>query len=88
MVAANTYGCVCSNAYTGSQCETSILGMIVSFDVETPLNVPIGLVNHPCVTMPTSVCQNGGICSVNGATYACKCASGWSGPNCITQDRM
>ena len=86
LVAANTYGCACPSLYTGAQCETSILSMSFSFDVETALNIPTGSVNHPCVTMPTAMCQNGGTCSVNGANYACKCASGWSGPNCSTQD--
>jgi hypothetical protein len=43
------------------------------------------LANHPCVTMPSSVCQNGGTCTVNGADYLCNCAAGWSGPNCQTR---
>jgi hypothetical protein len=46
------------------------------------------LANHPCVTMPSSVCQNGGTCTVNGADYLCNCAAGWSGPNCQTPGSM
>ncbi len=38
--------------------------------------------------MPTTVCQNGGVCTVNGLDYLCKCAVGWSGTNCQTKESM
>ncbi|CAF0732018.1 unnamed protein product [Adineta steineri] len=44
------------------------------------------LINHPCITMPTSICQNGGVCTIHGLDYRCKCATGWSGTNCQTKD--
>ncbi|CAF4489200.1 unnamed protein product [Rotaria socialis] len=40
------------------------------------------LANHPCITMPSIVCKNGGVCTINGPDYLCKCAMGWSGTNC------
>ncbi|CAF3317293.1 unnamed protein product [Rotaria socialis] len=40
--------------------------------------------NHPCITIPTIVCQNGGACNINGADYLCSCAIGWTGRNCQT----
>ncbi|CAF4375540.1 unnamed protein product, partial [Rotaria socialis] len=40
--------------------------------------------NHPCITIPTIVCQNGGTCNINGADYLCSCAIGWTGRNCQT----
>jgi hypothetical protein len=38
--------------------------------------------------MPEIVCLNGGLCTVNGPNYLCKCAAGWTGANCETQDSM
>ncbi len=46
------------------------------------------LENHPCVTMPLTVCQNGGVCTINGPNYLCNCARGWTGTNCETKDSM
>ncbi|CAF3411896.1 unnamed protein product [Rotaria sp. Silwood1] len=43
-------------------------------------------VTHPCVTMPGSICQNGGTCTMNGADYICGCAVGWTGKNCEMQE--
>ncbi|WP_437497765.1 calcium-binding EGF-like domain-containing protein [Sorangium sp. So ce1099] len=33
----------------------------------------------PCAAAP---CQNGGICTADGASYVCACAPGWTGDNC------
>ena len=46
------------------------------------------LATHPCVTMPLTVCQNGGECTMHGIDYACKCAPGWSGTNCQIKESM
>ena len=46
------------------------------------------LATHPCVTMPERLCQNGGECLLNEADYLCKCATGWTGRNCQTQESM
>ena len=46
------------------------------------------LVTHPCVTMASTVCQNGATCTINGAGYVCKCAQGWTGVNCDQQESM
>jgi hypothetical protein len=46
------------------------------------------LATHPCVTMPGTVCQNGGTCAINGSEYLCNCPMGWSGTNCDRQDSM
>ncbi|UJR20718.1 hypothetical protein I4U23_023840 [Adineta vaga] len=43
---------------------------------------------HPCVTMPTAVCQNGGTCTKNGDEYLCNCVVGWGGKNCQTQETV
>jgi len=43
---------------------------------------------HPCVTRPTTVCQNGGTCTINGADYLCNCPMGWTGTNCQTEDTI
>jgi hypothetical protein len=48
----------------------------------------VSLANHPCITMPSTVCQNGGVCTVNELDFICKCATGWSGRNCQTRERM
>jgi len=46
------------------------------------------IATHPCTTMPGTVCQNGGTCTMNGAGYLCSCAIGWSGSNCETQNTV
>ncbi|CAF1211592.1 unnamed protein product [Adineta steineri] len=46
------------------------------------------LATHPCITMPTTVCQNGATCTKHDADYLCNCAAGWSGRNCQIQDTI
>ena len=88
MIAANTYGCACPSLYTGTRCETSILGKLLPFDATAAVTMFILVATHPCVIRPTVVCKNGGTCAVNGANFLCKCPVGWSGNNCEIQDGM
>jgi len=88
LLATNAYGCVCPADFTGIRCETYILSKIIVLKIEIFLIDDCCLATHPCVTMPDSLCLNGGTCIVNDADYLCKCAPGWNGRNCQTQAGM
>ena len=83
------YGCVCPPEFTGVQCENRIegrlLGSLPKFHTYTRTFFSA---NHPCVTIASTLCKNGGTCTLNGADYLCKCAAGWTGRNCETKARM
>jgi hypothetical protein len=89
--AANTYICVCPPEYTGTQCETSVLGKSFWYkDKQSSLSILV-LATHPCVTMAGAICQNGGTCTINPtnlAGYLCNCPAGWNGTNCQIQESM
>lgn len=67
-------GLTSANTY-GCICEEGYTGA----QCETSI-----LITHPCVTMPTTVCKNGGTCTTDGADYKCRCENGWTGRNCET----
>ncbi len=82
LLATNAYGCVCPANFTGIRCETYILSKRIVLKIEILLIDDCCLATHPCVTMPDSLCLNGGTCTVNDADYLCKCAPLYTGVRC------
>lgn len=80
-----TYECSCPNPYRGQQCE-SITSVYCKFYIqsEEEKNVFFFKFLALCDSNP---CRNGGTCTINGSTYACSCAPGYTGNACGTNIR-